>query len=144
MLAIFINTVPIILGFFAKLIALRSQASTNNQKLLLEAFAVRNGELNSVREREDKEPPAAAWNRRFIILSLIGLVIFLQVAPVIFDIETVIPTVREGFTFLGFQITPDKIEYISVSGMMKFTEIFEWVTLIVEVYFGAQLAKGTA
>ena len=144
MLSVFINTIPIVLGFFAKLIALRSQASTNNQKLLLEAFAARTGELNSVRQREDKEPPAAAWNRRFIILSLIGLVIFLQIAPVVFDIETVIPTVREGFTFLGFQITPDKIEYISVSGMMKFTEIFEWVTLIVEVYFGAQLAKGTA
>jgi len=25
---------------------------------------------------------------------------------------------------------------------MKFTEVFEWVTLIVEMYFGAQLAKG--
>jgi hypothetical protein len=64
------------------------------------------------------------------------------VAPALFDIDTVIPTVREGISFLGFQLTPDKIEYITVQGMVKFTEIFEWVTLIVEMYFGAQLAKG--
>jgi|TARA_Y100000310_G_scaffold342777_1_gene447386 hypothetical protein len=143
MLTVFTNVIPILLGFFAKLLALRSQSSTENQKLMLTAFTARNEDLNNVRDRAEKESPAAAWNRRFIILSLIGLIIFLQVAPALFDIQTVIPTVREGFSFLGFQLTPDKIEYITVTGLMKFTEVFEWVTLIVEMYFGAQLAKGT-
>jgi hypothetical protein len=143
MLTVLTNVIPILLGFFAKLLALRSQSSTENQKLMLTAFTARNEDLNNVRDRAEKESPAAAWNRRFIILSLIGLIIFLQVAPALFDIQTVIPTVREGFSFLGFQLTPDKIEYITVTGLMKFTEVFEWVTLIVEMYFGAQLAKGT-
>ena len=85
----------------------------------------------------------AAWNRRFIIISILGLIIFTQVAPVLFNIETVIPTVREGFSLLGFTITPDQIEYVTVSGLIKFNEVFAWATMIVEFYFGAQLAKST-
>jgi len=136
------SALPILLGFFAKLLAIRSQASTDTQKLMLEALTAKSTIIDSAREAAAKESPSAAWNRRFIILSLIGLIIFLQVAPVLFDIETVIPTVRKGISFLGFEITPDKIEYTAVKGILKFTEIFEWVTLIVEMYFGAQLAKG--
>jgi hypothetical protein len=142
MISMLTSALPILLGFFAKLLAIRSQASTDTQKLMLEALTAKSTVIDSAREAAAKESPSAAWNRRFIILSLIGLIIFLQVAPVLFDIETVIPTVRKGISFLGFEITPDKIEYTTVSGILKFTEIFEWVTLIVEMYFGAQLAKG--
>jgi hypothetical protein len=34
------------------------------------------------------------------------------------------------------------VEYITVEGMLKFDEIFQWATMIIEFYFGAQLAKG--
>ena len=142
MLGILTSALPVLLGFFAKLLAIKSQAASDNQKLMLEAVASNSARVSSAREAAAKESPAAAWNRRFIIVTLIALIVFLQVAPALFDIETVIPTVREGISFLGFEITPDKIEYITVRGMMKFTEVFEWVTLIVEMYFGAQLAKG--
>lgn len=142
MITILTSALPILLGFFAKLLAIKSQASSDNQRMLLEALSAKNAVIDSAREAASKEGPAAAWNRRVIIFSLLGLVVFLQVAPALFDIDTVIPTVREGISFLGFQLTPDKIEYVTVQGMVKFTEIFEWVTLIVEMYFGAQLAKG--
>jgi len=81
-------------------------------------------------------------NRRIIILTILALVIFTQVAPVFWDIPTVIPTVIEGFNVLGFQLTPDVVEYVTVEGMLKFDEIFGWATMIIEFYFGAQLAKG--
>jgi len=68
--------------------------------------------------------------------------VFTQVAPVLWSVDTVIPTVREGFSLLGFQVTPNEVEYITVKGMLKLTEVFEWATLIIEFYFGAQLAKG--
>jgi len=103
---------------------------------------VRNDSINMARDRADKESPMAAMNRRIIILTILALVIFTQVAPVFWDIPTVIPTVIEGFDVLGFQITPDVIEYVSVEGMLKFDEIFGWATMIIEFYFGAQLAKG--
>ena len=142
MIAFLTNVAPIALGFVAKLFALKSQAAQEQQKLMIQNLQVRNDSINMARDRADKESPMAAMNRRIIILTILALVIFTQVAPVFWDIPTVIPTVIEGFDVLGFQITPDVIEYVSVEGMLKFDEIFGWATMIIEFYFGAQLAKG--
>ena len=142
MMGLFTSIAPILLGFIAKLIALKSQAASDTQKLMIQSLQVRNDSINQARDRADKESPMAAWNRRIIILVILGLVIFTQVGPVYFDVPTVIPTVIKGLSFLGLQITPDKIEYVTVEGMLKFDEIFRWATMIIEFYFGAQLAKG--
>jgi len=141
-MALLTNIAPIILGFVAKLFALKSQAAAENQKLMIQSLQVRNESINMARDRADKESPMAAMNRRIIILVILGLVIFTQVAPVVFDVPTVIPTIIEGFSFLGFQFTPDVIEYATVDGLLKMDEIFGWATMIIEFYFGAQLAKG--
>jgi|TARA_B110000263_G_C15208560_1_gene464125 hypothetical protein len=142
MIALLTNVAPILLGFIAKLFALKSQAAAENQKLMIQSLQVRNDSINQARDRADKESPMAAWNRRIIILVILGLVIFTQVGPVYFDVPTVIPTVIKGASILGFQLTPDVIEYVTVEGMLKFDEIFKWATMIIEFYFGAQLAKG--
>ena len=142
MITLFTSIAPIILGFIAKLIALKSQAASENQKLMIQSLQVRNDSINQARDRADKESPMAAWNRRFIIIVILGLIIFTQVAPVWFDVPTVVPTVVKGFSFFGLQITPDVVEYVTVEGMLKFDEIFKWATMIIEFYFGAQLAKG--
>ena len=136
------NVAPIILGFVAKLFALKSQAASENQKLMIQSLQVRNESINMARDRADKESPMAALNRRVIIFVILGLVIFTQVAPVWFDVPTVVPTIVKGASFLGFQLTPDVVEYVTVEGMLKFDEIFRWATMIIEFYFGAQLAKG--
>jgi hypothetical protein len=142
MIAFLTNVAPIMLGFIGKLFALKSQAAAENQKLMIQSLQVRNESINMARDRADKESPMAAMNRRVIIFVILGLVIFTQVGPVYFDVPTVIPTVIKGASFLGFQLTPDKIEYVVVEGMLKFDEIFKWATMIIEFYFGAQLAKG--
>jgi len=141
-MTLFTSIAPILLGFIAKLIALKSQAASETQKLMIQSLQVRNDSINQARDRADKESPMAAWNRRFIIIVILGLIIFTQVAPVWFDVPTVIPTIVKGASFLGFQLTPDVVEYITVEGMLKFDEIFKWATMIIEFYFGAQLAKG--
>ena len=141
-MTLFTSALPILLGFVAKLIALKSQAASENQKLMIQSLQVRNDSINQARDRADKESPMAAWNRRFIIVVILGLIIFTQVAPVWFDVPTVVPTVVKGFSFFGLQITPDVVEYVTVEGMLKFDEIFKWATMIIEFYFGAQLAKG--
>ena len=142
MITLFTSIAPIILGFIAKLIALKSQAAAENQKLMIQSLQVRNDSINQARDRADNESPMAAWNRRVIIFVILGLVIFTQVGPVYYDVPTVIPTVIKGFSFFGLQLTPDKVEYVVVEGILKFDEIFKWATLIIEFYFGAQLAKG--
>tara|TARA_R110002095_G_scaffold165538_3_gene143674 strand:- start:65 stop:496 length:432 start_codon:yes stop_codon:yes gene_type:complete len=142
MISLLTSIAPIFLGFFAKLMALKSQAAAENQKLMIESMQARNDSINQARAAADKESPMAAWNRRFIIMVILGLIIFTQVAPVLFSVPTVIPTVIEGFSLLGLQFTPDVVEYVTVEGMMKFDEIFKWASMIIEFYFGAQLAKG--
>ena len=142
MMTLLTNIAPIILGFVAKLFALKSQAAAENQKLMIQSLQVRNDSINMARDRADKESPMAALNRRVIIFVILGLVIFTQVAPVWFDVPTVVPTIVKGASFLGFQLTPDVVEYVTVEGMLKFDEIFRWATMIIEFYFGAQLAKG--
>ena len=142
MIGFLTNIAPIALGFVAKLFALKSQAAQEQQKMMIQNLQVRNDSINQARDRADKESPMAAMNRRIIILTILALVIFTQVAPVFWDIPTVIPTVIEGFSVLGFQLTPDVVEYVTVEGMLKFDEIFGWATMIIEFYFGAQLAKG--
>jgi hypothetical protein len=142
MIALLTNVAPIILGFVAKLFALKSQAAAENQKLMIQNLQARNDSINQARDRADKESPMAALNRRVIIFVILGLVIFTQVAPVIFDVPTVVPTIVKGASILGFQLTPDVVEYVTVEGMLKFDEIFRWATMIIEFYFGAQLAKG--
>ena len=142
MMALLTNVAPIILGFVAKLFALKSQAAAENQKLMIQSLQVRNDSINQARDRAEKESPMAALNRRVIIFVILGLVIFTQVAPVFFDVPTVIPTVVKGASILGFQLTPDVVEYVTVEGMLKLNEVFRWATMIIEFYFGAQLAKG--
>jgi len=142
MIGFLTNIAPIILGFVAKLFALKSQAASENQKLMIQSLQVRNDSINMARDRADKESPMAAMNRRVIIFVILGLVIFTQVAPIYFDVPTVIPTIVEGFSFLGIQLTPDVVEYATVDGLLKMDEIFGWATMIIEFYFGAQLAKG--
>ena len=142
MIAFLTNIAPIILGFVAKLFALKSQAASENQKLMIQSLQVRNDSINMARDRADKESPMAAMNRRVIIFVILGLVIFTQVAPIYFDVPTVIPTIVEGFSFLGIQLTPNVVEYATVDGLLKMDEIFGWATMIIEFYFGAQLAKG--
>jgi len=142
MMSLLISALPILLGFVAKLVALKSQAASEQQKLMIQSMQARNESINQARAAADKESPMAAWNRRFIIIVILGLIIFTQVAPVWFNVPTVIPTIVKGFSFLGLQITPDVVEYVTVEGMLKFDEIFKWATMIIEFYFGAQLAKG--
>ena len=142
MITFLTNIAPIGLGFIAKLYALKSQAQAEQQKMMIENLQARNDSINQARQMAEKESPMAAMNRRIIILTILALVIFTQIAPVFWDVPTVIPTVIEGASILGFQLTPDVVEYVTVEGMLKFDEIFRWATMIIEFYFGAQLAKG--
>ena len=119
----------------------KNQATRPNKEVAVILF-IFNDSINQARDRADKESPMAALNRRVIIFVILALIIFTQVAPVFLNVPTVIPTVIEGFSFLGIELTPDKIEYITVEGLLKLDSVFQWTTIIIEFYFGAQLAKG--
>ena len=142
MISLFASVAPILGGFLMKLFALNQQAKQEQHSQMLDAFAARSQNMQDARDTASKESPMAALNRRVIIFVILALVVFTQIAPVIWNVETVVPTVREGFSLLGIQVTADEVEYVTVKGMLKLNEVFEWATLIIEFYFGAQLAKG--
>lgn len=142
MISFITGIAPILLGFLGKLVALKSQAASENQKLMIESMQARNDSINQARAAADKESPMAAMNRRIIIMVILALIIFTQIAPVWFDIPTAIPVVQKGFSILGINLTQDVVEYQVISGLIKYDEIFAWASMIIEFYFGAQLAKG--
>ena len=142
MIGFLTNIAPIALGFVAKLFALKSQAAAENQKLMIQNLQARNDSINQARDRADKESPMAALNRRVIIFVILALIIFTQIAPVWFNIPTAVPIVHKGFSILGINLTQDVIEYEVINGLIKYDEIFAWASMIIEFYFGAQLAKG--
>jgi hypothetical protein len=142
MMGLLTSIAPILAGFAMKLFALNQQAKQEQHSQMLDAFAARSQNMQDARDTASKESPMAALNRRVIIFVILALVVFTQIAPVIWNVETVVPTVREGFSLLGIQVTADEVEYVTVKGMLKLNEVFEWATLIIEFYFGAQLAKG--
>ena len=133
---------PILGGYLMKLFALNQQAKNEQQTQMLDAFAARSQTIQDARVAESKESPMAALNRRLIIWVMLALITVYVLAPVFLDIPTAIPIITEGFSFLGFDITSDTVEYTLVRGLVKYDEVFEWTSLIVEMYFGASMAKG--
>ena len=143
MITLLTNLAPILLGFVGKLFALKQHAASENQKLMMQQFAAKEKAIDSAREMARTESPMAAMNRRVIILVILALIIFTQVAPPLMNIPTVVPTVKEGFSLLGITFVPDIIEYVTVEAgaVLKLDEVFGWATMIIEFYFGAQIAK---
>lgn len=140
MITIITNILPIILGYIGKFMAIKSKAASDSQKRMIEILGAKAGARQQAVEQSNRESPWAAVNRRVIIFVILFLVAIYPIAG-IFGIETVIPVVTEGFSFLGIFSTPEEVEYLTVKGLLKYEEIFGWATMIIEFYFGAQLAK---
>jgi hypothetical protein len=142
MMGLLTSIAPILGGFLMKLFALNQQAKQEQHTQMLDAFAARSQSVQDARAQSNKESPMAALNRRLIIWVMLALIVVYVTAPLMFNIQTAVPIVTDGFSFLGFDITSDTVEYEMVSGLIKYDEIFGWTSLIVEMYFGASLAKG--
>lgn len=139
-MGILTHLIPIALGFFAKLVAIKSKQSHDEQKLMLQALSAKSKQIHSAREQSNKESSMAAWNRRFLIIIILALVAVYPLAG-LFGIDTVIPVTTEGFSFLGLFEIGGGTTLEKISGLYKFDEIFQWATIIIEFYFGGQLAK---
>jgi len=140
MIGLLTSVAPIALGFFAKLFAMKQHANAEQQKLMIQAMNAQNQSINMARDMAAKESPFAAMNRRIIILVILGILVTIQFAP-LFGLDTVIPTVTEGFSILGMQFTPDTTTYEVVSGMVKHGEAYAFAEMIISFFFGAALAR---
>jgi hypothetical protein len=140
MVSLLTSVAPIALGFFAKLFAMKQHANSEQQKLMIQAMQAQNASINMARDMATKESPFAAMNRRIIILVILGLLVAIQFAPIA-GLDTVIPTIKEGFSIMGIKLSPDTVTYETVSGMVKNPEVYAFAELIISFFFGSQLAK---
>jgi len=140
-MGILTHLLPIALGFIAKLVAIKSQQAHDQQKIMLGALAAKSEQIDKAREQANNESPMAAWNRRILMFAVLALVAIYPLAGIL-GIETVIPVTSEGFSFLGLFNIGGGTTFETVKGLYKFDEIFQWATMIIEFYFGGQLAKG--
>lgn len=131
---------PIALGFFGKLFAMKQHAAVEQQKLMIQAMSAQNQSINMARDFAQKETKFSAMNRRIVILVVLGCLVAIQFAPLA-GLDTVMPTVKEGFSVLGIKLTPDTVTYEVVSGMVKNPEIYSFAELILSFFFGSQLCK---
>lgn len=136
------HVIPLIGGYFMKLIAINQENKSQERMLEKELLILSLGGKADARKAEREESPMSAFNRRVFIFSAIALFAFVQTVPVFFDVPTVVPTVREGFSLLGIQITPDEVEYVTVKGMLLIQETRSVFAMIAELWFGGQMAKG--
>lgn len=142
MMTLLTNVLPVILGFFGKLLAIKSQQSHEAMKLAITGNQANNEALEKARSQANKESPYAALNRRILVFSILGLVALYPLAGLL-GIEVAIPIVEKGTSWVfGMIEEPETTTYVTVEAMVKYEEIFKWATMIVEFYFGAQLAKG--
>ena len=112
----------------------------NNQKLMIQAMSAQNQSINMARDYAVKETKFSAMNRRIVILVVLGCLVAIQFAPLA-GFDTVMPTVKEGFSILGIKLIPDTVTYEVVSGMVKNSEIFAFSELLISFFFGSQLCK---
>ena len=140
MISLLTSVAPIALGFVAKLFAMKQHANSEQQKLMIQAMSAQNQSINMARDYAVKETKFSAMNRRILILVVLGLLVTIQFAPVM-GLDTVIPTVTEGFSILGIKLGADTTTYETVSGMVKNPEIYSFAELLISFFFGSQLAK---
>ena len=140
MIKLLTHLIPIALGFFAKLAAIKSRQAHDEQKLMLQALSAKSVEIDKARDQSNKESSMAAWNRRFLIVVILALVAIYPLAGIL-GIETIIPVTTEGFNLFGLFEIGGGTTLETVSGLYKFDEIFKWATIIIEFYFGGQLAN---
>ena len=140
MISLLTSIAPIALGFFGKLFAMKQHANQEQQKLMIQAMSAQNQSINMARDFAVKETKFSAMNRRILILAVLACLLVIQFAPLA-GLDTVMPTVKEGFSVLGLKLTPDTVTYEVVSGMVKNPEIYSFAELILSFFFGSALCR---
>ena len=140
MISLLTSIAPIALGFFGKLFAMKQHANQEQQKLMIQAMSAQNQSINMARDFAVKETKFSAMNRRILILSVLACLLVIQFAPLA-GLDTVMPTIKEGFSVLGLKLTPDTVTYEVVSGMVKNPEIYSFAELILSFFFGSDMCR---
>jgi len=133
------HLLSIALGFFAKLIALKTEDAKNREQLMLNALAAQQGAYADARSYDT---PAARANRRLLIWFIMVAVMASVLGYAVLDVPVYVEQVtQEPSYFFGLIGGGERVEWVKIEGIPTFEEIFRWGTMIFEMLFGAQLAR---
>lgn len=139
MFAAIIHGIPIILGFLGKFLALKAQDNKEIQERNLVALNAQAAEYKAVREIQS---PAANGTRRLILVFLMAMMSVFVLGFALFEVPIYVEEVRPKLDFLfGIISIPESISWTEIKGIPAFKDFFSWMAIIIEFWFGAQLAK---
>ena len=139
MIAVLTNILPIIVGFFAKLIAIRSKAQSDIMKMAILGNKAEEASRDAARSYDT---PAAAFNRRTLIWFLMAMIGLVVAGGAFLDVPVFVEQEIAGASYLfGLFQEAAKTEWIEISGIVAHEDLWKWMTMIMELYFGASLAK---
>ena len=141
MFTLITNLIPIILGAITKLVAIRSQNASDQQKMMIEAMANR---ANITQEIRSSDTPASAANRRALLWFLMAMVATVVVGGAIFSSPIYVEQVQKGLSLFGIiDIVPDSLEWIKLEAgsIVAFDEVFVWMSILIEFMLGASIVR---
>ena len=93
----------------------------------------------SVKAARAYQNPNAQWIRRFLVISFMGMAMFILLAPVL-GFNTVVPVdVTSGFSILFFDFKNTVTEYVQLSGMVTPVWLPHAIMSVVGMYFGQSI-----
>jgi len=127
------------MGHVFKLMSAAQEAKKQQQEMMINMMRAKTEEADAASTRATAAADAAAnrigndpfakMTRRIFVLAVVAMVFIYLLAPV-FGVQVAVPVeVQKGFNFLGIIDTTKTVtEYVSLSGMVSFNEI--WITFL--------------
>jgi uncharacterized membrane protein YfcA len=125
-------------GAFLKMWSQSSEDKQRQNEMLLQMNNVHATAVNDARAYKN---PNAAWIRRFLVVSFMGMAAFILLAPM-FGMNTTVPIeVTEGFKFLFLDFTTTVTEYITLEGIVTPDWLGHAILSVVGMYFGSSIVN---
>jgi len=116
-----------------------SQAQSDKadqQKALMQRFSASEDSVSNARSYDT---PNAQWVRRFLVVSFMGMAMFILLAPLL-NLPTVVPVeVTSGFKLLFLDFTNTVTEWRTLEGMVTPEWLPHAITSVVGMYFGQSI-----
>ena len=108
----------------------------NQQTALIQRFSASEDSVSNARNYQNAN---AQWIRRFLVVSFMGMAMFILLAPLL-NLPTVVPVeVTSGFKFLFLDFTSTVTEWITLEGMVTPEWLPHAIMSVVGMYFGQSI-----
>jgi uncharacterized membrane protein YfcA len=130
--------VSVVGGSVMKMWSQGQSDKADQQKALIQRFSASE---DSVQNARNYQNPNAQWIRRFLVVSFMGMAMFILTAPLL-DLPTVVPVeVTSGFKFLFLDFTTTVTEWVTLEGMVTPEWLPHSIVAVVGMYFGQSIVS---